>query len=70
MVTSVQMTSSREVTSRRLRSIRPTRAEGAIDLTEALDRLVDGRGVANTRGKVKKWPDERAKIPAAGRPSR
>ena len=45
--------------------------EGAIDLPEALDRLVDGQTAANTRGIVKKWPDERAKIPAAaGRRSR
>jgi len=45
--------------------------EGAIALPEALDRLVDGQTAPNTRGKVKKWPDERAKIPAAaGRRSR
>jgi hypothetical protein len=45
--------------------------DGAIDLPEALDRLVGWQTAANPRGKVKKWPDERAKIPAAsGRRSR
>ena len=40
--------------------------EGAIDLPEPLD----GQTAANTRGRFKKWPDERAKIPAAGRHGR
>jgi hypothetical protein len=45
--------------------------EGATNLPEALDPLVDGQTAANTRGKVKTWPDERANIPAAaGRRSR
>jgi hypothetical protein len=39
--------------------------EGAIDLPEALDRLVDVQTAANKRGEVKKWPDEWAKSPAA-----